>query len=77
MTVTNTSANSLLQLTSAESVRGEVASLYMLAMRGGISLGCLATGLAVHAVGIREALLINGVLAVVCQYLVGRSSWQE
>jgi hypothetical protein len=47
----------------------------MLAVRGGISIGCLATGLSIHAVGIRGALLINGLLAILCQCLVGRSAW--
>jgi predicted MFS family arabinose efflux permease len=39
MSVSNTSANSLLQATVAASRRGRTISLFMLAMRGGVSIG--------------------------------------
>ncbi len=71
MTVTNTSANSLLQATALPGVRGRAVSLYMLALRGGVSVGSLATGLTVSWLGVREALLINGLLAVVVQLVLG------
>jgi hypothetical protein len=48
----------------------------MLAMRGSIALGSLATGLSVSLLGIREALLINGALAILVQALIGRS-WRD
>lgn len=73
MTASNTSANSLLQSASPSDLRGETVSLYMLAMRGGLSVGSLLTGLSVSAFGVREGLLINGILAVAAQMLVSRS----
>jgi len=72
MTVSNTSANSLLQATTPPELRGETASLYMLAMRGGVSVGSLLTGLSVSMFGVRQALLVNGLLAVMAQIAVGR-----
>jgi MFS family permease len=71
MTVSNTSANALLQSTSLSAMRGRTVSLYMLAMRGGIAIGSLATGLAVDWLGVRDALLIDGAAAIVLQLLVG------
>jgi MFS family permease len=71
MTVSNTSANSLLQATAPPGVRGRTVSLYMLALRGGLSVGSLATGLTVSLLGVREALLINGLLAVLVQLALG------
>jgi predicted MFS family arabinose efflux permease len=72
MTVSNTSANSLLQATAPARLRGQTVSLYMLVMRGGVSIGSLMTGISVHLLGIRHALLINGVIAVVANVLIGR-----
>jgi len=72
MTVSNTSANTLLQATTLPRLRGRTASLYMLAMRGGLAFGSLATGLSVSLLGVREALLVNGILAVAAQLAVGR-----
>jgi MFS family permease len=72
MSVTNTSANTFVQSAAASNLRGQAVSLFMLASRGGTALGALATGLSVEIVGIRNALLINGVLAVVAQVQIGR-----
>ena len=72
MTVSNTSANSLLQATAPERIRGQSVSLYMLAMRGGVSIGSLLTGVSVHLLGIRHALLVNGAVAVIVHVLIGR-----
>ena len=72
MSVSNTSANALLQATTFADLRGQTISLYMLAMRGGISVGSLVTGLSVSLLGAREALLINGAIALVAQVAVGR-----
>jgi predicted MFS family arabinose efflux permease len=72
MSVSNTSANSLLQATAAPELRGQTVSLYMLALRGGVSAGSLLTGLSVHLLGVRHALLINGILAAAAQIAVGR-----
>ena len=71
MTVSNTSANSLLQATAPPEIRGQTVSLYMLVMRGGLSVGSLLTGISVHLLGIREALVINGVVALAAQGAIG------
>ncbi len=70
MTVSNTAANSLLQATSNPRLLGQTVSLYMLALRGGMSLGALATGGAVSLFGVRHALLMSGVLAVCLQLAI-------
>ena len=72
MSISNTSANSLLQTTVSPSLRGQAISLYMLALGSGISLGNLLTGVSVNALGVSRALLINGCLAVVAHAFVGR-----
>ena len=63
MTASNTSANTLLQAMAPDRYRGQTVSLYMLAMRGGASLGSLMTGISVNLLGPRTALVINGTLA--------------
>jgi MFS family permease len=73
MTISNTSANSYLQANASVRLRGRTVSLYMLAMRGGLSIGSLLTGVTVHLLGVRHALLINGILAVLAQIAVGIS----
>ncbi len=73
MTVSNASANALLQSTAPTRIRGQTVSLFMLATRGGAALGSLLTGLAVSQFGVREALLINGALAVAVQFAIGRT----
>jgi predicted MFS family arabinose efflux permease len=72
MTVSNTATNALLQATADPKLLGQTVSLYMLAMRGGISLGALFTGATVGLLGIRHALLLNGVAAVVVQAVIAR-----
>jgi predicted MFS family arabinose efflux permease len=72
MTLSNASANSMLQVSASPGLRGQTVSLFMLAMRGGMALGGLVSGLSVSALGIREALWINGVLAVLLQVMVAR-----
>jgi MFS family permease len=72
MSVTNTSANTFVQSAAAANLRGQAVSLFMLASRGGTALGALATGLSVEFLGIRNALFINGALAVVAQVQIGR-----
>ena len=67
MTVSNTAANTLLQVAAGARLLGRTVSLYMLALRGGISLGALITGAAVSLLGVRHAILVNGVLAVAVQ----------
>lgn len=72
MAMSNTSVNALLQSTASPSLRGQTISLYMLAMRGGLAIGSLLTGLSVTTFGVREALFVNGALALAAQLMVGR-----
>jgi predicted MFS family arabinose efflux permease len=72
MSVSNTSANTFLQATVSSHLRGRAVSLYMLAMRGGISIGSLLTGISINLLGVRDALLINGILASAAHVIVGR-----
>jgi len=72
MSVSNISANTLIQANTPSQLRGQAVSLYMLAMRGGLSIGSLSTGVSVSLLGVSHALLINGALAVVAQVVVGR-----
>lgn len=72
MTLSNTAINTLLQATASPALRGQTGSLYMLAIRGGMAFGSLLTGGLVHLVGIRGALVIDGVLAIVAQLVLGR-----
>lgn len=72
MSITNTSANTAIQTAAAADLRGQAVSLFMLASRGGTALGALATGVSVGIFGIRSALLINGILAVLAQIQIGR-----
>lgn len=76
MTISNASANALLQSSAPVNLRGQSVSLFMLAMRGGLALGGLLTGLTVSLLGVREALVINGVVAVLAHLAVGRA-WRR
>jgi predicted MFS family arabinose efflux permease len=77
MTITNTAANSLLQATTSPHMLGQTVSLYMLAMRGGISIGALLTGAMVSLLGVQHALLVNGVLALLVQVALTRMWLRE
>jgi MFS family permease len=76
MTASNASANTLVQSSAPARIRGQSVSLFMLAVRGGVSLGSLLTGISVSMLGIREALLINGVIAIVAHVAIGRA-WMK
>jgi hypothetical protein len=67
MTTSNISANAQIQSTAAAALRGQAVSLYMLAIRGGLAIGALTTGTVAHALGIRTALIANGVMAITLQ----------
>ncbi len=67
MTASNTSANSILQYTARDRIRGRTSSLYMLAMRGGLSLGNLMAGISVTYLGVSHVFLINGIAAMLIQ----------
>lgn len=74
MTASNASANALIQSNAPERIRGQSVSLFMLAMRGGMALGSLLTGLLVHLIGVQVALLVNGVIAL-CAHILIRRIW--
>ena len=65
LTVANTSANTFLQSQANDQNRGQTASLFMLAMRGGLSLGNLATGMLISLSSVHLAFIMNGLLAMV------------
>jgi MFS family permease len=71
MTASNAAANGLLQTAAPEALRGQSVSLFMLAMRGGMAIGSLLTGLMVSCLGVRHALLVNGLRAVAVHGWVG------
>ncbi len=73
MTAGNVSVNAFIQIAAPPALRGRSISLYMLAMRGGLSIGGLLTGLTVSWLGVRHALLLNGSLALGLQALNSRS----
>jgi hypothetical protein len=66
------SANSLLQATVSPALRGRAVSLYMLALQGGISIGSPLTGIPVNFLRVRDALRVNGTLAVMAHLAIGR-----
>lgn len=76
MTVSNTASNTLLQSLAPSQMTGQVVSLHMLAMRGGMALGSLLTGLSVGSMGVRPALLVNGGLALIGHALI-RRDWKS
>ncbi len=67
MTISNTSANTLLQAAARPDALGQAVGLYMLALSAGFSLGALLTGAMVSALGVQPALLVDGIAAVVVQ----------
>ena len=77
MTISNTAANSLLQATAEPHLLGRTVSLYMLAVRGGISIGALLTGVAVSLLGVQHALLLDGALAVLVQAVIARAWFRK
>ena len=64
MVATNTAANSILQSSIDGRIRGRIASLYTLALRGGAPIGNLVTGVVATHWNVRTALLVNGTLAL-------------
>ena len=74
MTASNASANTLLQSAAPSRIRGQSVSLFMLAMRGGVALGGLLTGITISLLGVSEALLLNGILAMAA-HLTLRRAW--
>jgi len=77
LTVANTSANTFLQSEANDQNRGQMASLFMLATRGGLSLGNLATGTFISLSSLHLAFLLNGLLAVGVQIFIFRRLFQK
>ena len=77
LTVANTSANTFLQSEANDQNRGQTASLFMLATRGGLSLGNLATGAFIGLSSVHLAFLVNGLLAVGVQIFIFRRLFQK
>jgi MFS family permease len=73
MTASNASANALVQSAAPARTRGQSVSVFTLAIRGGGALGSLLTGISVGLLAIREALLVNGILAVAAHLAVART----
>lgn len=73
-TVANTSANTFLQLQANDDNRGRTASCYMLALRGGLSLGNLVTGVMVSLSSLRVALIVDGLMAMTLQAIILRQT---
>ena len=67
LTTSNISINTFLQENASNSTRGRIASMFQLALSGGISLGALFTGSTVSKWNISDALLINGIFAIAFQ----------
>ncbi len=70
--VLNISANTLIQSNVASDMRGQAVSLYMLALRGGLAMGSLITGISISVLNVNHALLLNGILAMLAQFLLSR-----
>jgi MFS family permease len=62
MVVVFATLSSLVQFTAPNEMRGRVMSIYMVAFRGGMPLGSLATGIAATATSTTFVLVVNGVL---------------
>lgn len=77
LTLGNTSANTFLQSQASDANRGQTASLYMLAMRGGLSLGNLVMGAVVELSNVRTAFLVNGILAAALQVFIFRRLYRR
>lgn len=65
--------SSLVQLSTADAMRGRVMSIFMLAFRGGMPLGNLAAGFVAQRWSITTALIVNGIaLALVALAFIVR-----
>ncbi len=67
LTISNISISSGLQKLATNNVRGRVSSLFQLSMQGGLSIGSLLTGIVSSTLGIKTAMLTNGIALIVSQ----------
>lgn len=74
-----TQVSSLVQLTTAEELRGRVMSIFMMAFRGGMPLGNLVAGWVAEVRSVQFALAVNAVLLFcgAATLLVSRSAVKE
>jgi MFS family permease len=69
---------SLVQLIVPDHLRGRVVSIYMVAFRGGMPLGSLASGYAVSVLSVTAVLAINGILvSLVALYFLFKHDVRE
>ncbi len=70
---------SLVQLIVSDEMRGRVLSIYMVAFRGGMPLGSLATGLLAKRFFLPNIILVEGVLLIIiaASFLLSRSEVKE
>lgn len=71
MSVSNTQASSTLQIASGPALRGQTASLMIFSVRAGVSIGSVMTGATSQWLGVQQALLINGAMAVGLHLWIG------
>jgi predicted MFS family arabinose efflux permease len=76
MSVSNTQANSILQIASGPTLRGQSASLMIFSVRAGVSIGSVLTGVTSQWLGVQHALLLNGAIALVLHLGIGRK-WSK
>ena len=67
-----TSAQSLVQLTSSDEIRGRIAGVFSLVWIGSGALGALVVGVLVEHLGPRTGLLVSGAVPAVATLLVAR-----
>jgi MFS family permease len=69
----------LVQLLVSDDMRGRVMSIFMVAFRGGMPLGSLATGFLVKYLPLRRVLMVEGLLLILIAggYLLSRSQVKE
>jgi hypothetical protein len=66
---------SLVQLIVPDNLRGRVVSIYMVAFRGGMPLGSLASGYAASLAGAPAVLMVNGgLVSLVAVYFLIRGT---
>jgi len=70
MVTSNAASNTILQSSVHSDFRGRASSVYTLAFRGTLAIGCLITGAVVSRYGVRAALTVDGALAVLAQLVL-------
>lgn len=70
LTLVGISANSNLQFRATDQTRGRYISLFQLALRGGVALGGLVTGVLTSQWGVVTAFAINAILSISLQLLL-------